>query len=258
MLVSEMAEQLGLPAGSTQDDCLRVIYARLDARRAAAAGEREYGAMYPASAADLVEQALADGRIAEASRGRWLAELARDPVGASAQLRRLVPLADVLTPSPSARRSPAGNVLPTGRAARSPVDDPATNPTPMQELAATEPTPYQLALSESTAPTMFVEGDFPVCTASGMDPALIMSLPIAWQAKIACVYAGSPAEVRKIVDMVTGEAGDIEARVRFGDHPMVARWVAAVRRWALGPALAGLGDGGDPNAAYDDLFGADR
>jgi hypothetical protein len=75
-----------------------------------------------------------------------------------------------------------------------PVDVDPYGPNPsLAALQVENPAVYKLAIAGGPAPTMFVGGDLPAFTASGLDPAILNSFP--WQMRHGAAAEPSAAVV---------------------------------------------------------------
>jgi hypothetical protein len=179
---------------------------------------------------DVVEWGLRTNRYpverVEFYRGRYSV----DPQGTTALIRSLYPLPADLAASIATRSAAASRPF-AGAAAFPSGDEFRANPL-VDDLRRTHPSLYAVALGEAPPPTLFASGDLPVYTASGVDSAILASIP--WMARHAVASAETTAEAYRIIEAVSGPDGVLSAHL-YADHPGVREYENRVRAWAIGP-----------------------
>ena len=106
----------------------------------------------------------------------------------------------------------------------------------VDDLRASAPAVYRAALAEGPAPRLFESGDLPAFTASGIDPAVLRSLP--WQARHPAAETRDRAQALAIVEDCAGD-GAMFAAMEFGPYRANQDYEARVRTWAVGAIRPG-------------------
>jgi hypothetical protein len=175
----------------------------------------------------------ATGRLTAADVSPWRQRFDADPGGVAAVIAQCVP---ALGPQGPQHIRAAAGITAAGvvsqvpdTAASPPGPRPASNA--VEELRATHPGLVDAATRDGgPPPSLFVEGDTPRITASGIDPAALRGLP--WRAKLAAAWEPNRLDAFRITQDYGGPDGDTMSRVDLAGHPAVTRHVSEVNTWA--------------------------
>jgi len=131
-----------------------------------------------------------------------------------------------------------------------PVNADPYGPNPsLEALQVEQPGVATAALRGGPAPTMFVGGDLPAFTASGLDPAVLNSFP--WNMRHGAAAESNPAKVYKWLQQFA------EDGMHDIPHPGLHDFQSRMNVWAR---TSGINKTATPDAlqsTYDALFGAE-
>jgi len=120
---------------------------------------------------------------------------------------------------------------------------------PLEALKVEQPGVAEAALRGGPAPTLFVGGDLPAFTASGLDPAVLNNFP--WQMRHAAAAEANPATVYSWLQEFTKDGmHDIS-------HPGLHSFMSRITDWATTSGTKKVTPPEEIEATYAALFGTE-
>ena len=194
---------------------------------------------------DIIAWAVRTGRIDAASSGAYRERLTAGTV-TEAAITALAAVDPALLVAPVPARTgrfdlAAATAAPTGAAVfgRNPV---------VAAAAARDVHAYTAAAAKAAPPTLFAGGDLPPFTASGIDPAKLLSVP--WQARHAIAAAPTTGEAYRLQQDYSGPGAEDIAALEQGEHPGNLDYQRRAEQWLV--------DGMSNDELYGGLFGQTR